>query len=264
MRHYGIKAEWKRKDGTSILMCQGLDRQGCADTRPVALQQTLTASIMAVCSRKVKNNDENRKAALQRLKDAYYESSSIEELQTILAQDNVELMLDRTKDGSKIFGVTLIDYNNRSAFKGSELDKSLINDIKTGIFRPRPREVKPYDPFEETRQVIEEFNRLAGERALWNPKVFGLRLDGQKVSLTYEGRDYIWMELNKSGVSMNRGTPQWMVDMASRCNTVFDMPKVFKLLVLSGINISRAQNPEQEDTQIREQSQQRSNGPKMH
>ena len=51
MRHYGIKAEWKRKDDTSILMCQGLDNQGCADTRPVALQQPLTRNIIAACSR---------------------------------------------------------------------------------------------------------------------------------------------------------------------------------------------------------------------
>ena len=52
MRHYGIKAEWKRKEDTSILLCQGLDSQGNAVTRPVTLPQLLTESIMAGCSKK--------------------------------------------------------------------------------------------------------------------------------------------------------------------------------------------------------------------
>ena len=264
MKHYGIKAEWKRKTDTSILMCQGLNYMGCADTRPVVLQRSLTNSIIAACSRKGENTDERRKATLQRLLGAYYKSSSMAELQRTLAADNVELLLDRTKDGSKIFGITVIDYHTRSAFKGSDLDKGLMNDIKAGIFRDRPREIKPYDSFEETKEVIAEFNRLAGERAICNPKVFGLKLDGQKVSLTYEGHDYVWMEMNNSNISMSNGMPQWMIEKLSKCNSVFDMPKIFRSLVLSEANISRARNPEITEEQNQGQTVKYSAGPKMH
>lgn len=264
MRHYGVKAEWKRKEDTSILLCQGLDSQGDAVTRPVTLPQLLTESIMAGCSKKAEDYEERRKAALQRLKDAYYESTSVEDLQNRLKENNVELLFDRTKDETKIYGVTLIDYHTRSAFKGSELDKTLMNDIKAGIFRERPREIKPYDPFEETKHIIEEFNRLAGEDAIWNPKVFGLRLDGNKVSLTYEGRDYIWMELNKPNVSMSRNTPQWMMALIDKCNNVFDIAKVFGPLVLSESNITRARNPQQTESEEQTQEIQRSKGPKIH
>lgn len=264
MRHYGIKAEWKRKEGISILLCQGLDSQGNAVTRPVALPQLLTESIMAGFPKKTEDYEERRKAALQCLKDAYYDSSSIKELQNSLKEGNVELLFDRTKDGSKIYGVTLIDYHTRSAFKGSELDKALMNDIKAGIFKERPREIKPYDPFEETKQIIEEFNSRAGESAIWNSKVFGLRLKGNKVSLTYEGRDYIWMELNKPNVTMNRNTPQWMMEMADKCNNVFDMSKVFGPLVLSESNITRARNPQETKPDKQIQTVQQSKGPRMH
>lgn len=260
MRHYGIKTEWKRKEDTSILLCQGMDSQGNAVTRPVTLPQLLTEWIMVGCSKKPEDYEERRKSALQRLKDAYYESSSVEELQKNLLENNVDLLLDRSKDGSKIFGVTLIDYHTRTAFKGSELDKALMNDIKAGIFKERPRVIKPYDPFEETKQIIEEFNRLAGEDAIGNQKVFGLKLEGNKVSFTYEGRDYIWMELNKPNISMNRNTPQWMMDMVDKCHTVFDMAKVFGPLVLSEANISRARRQQPSESEMQEKSLQRSKG----
>ena len=263
MRHYGIKAEWKRKEDTSILLCQGLDSQGTAVTRPVALPQLLTEWVMIGCSKRPEDYEERRKSALQHLKDAYYESFSAEELQSRLKENNVELLLGWTTDGSKIYGVTLIDYHTRSAFKGSELDKALVNDIRSGVFRERPREVKPYDPFEETKQVIEAFNRRAGESSIWNPKVFGLRLDGNKVSLTYEGRDYIWMELNKPNVSMSRNTSQWMIEMVDKCNNVFDIAKVFGPLVLSEANISRARNPQKSEGRNQSQALQRSKGPRM-
>ena len=264
MRHYGVKAEWKRMEDTSILLCQGLDSQGDAVTRPVTLPQLLTESIMVGCSKKTEGYEERRKAALQRLKDAYYESSSVEGLQSRLKGNNIELLLDRTKEGSKIYGVTLIDYHTRSAFKGSKLDKTLMNDIKAGIFRERPREIKPYNPFEETKHIIEEFNRLVGEDAIWNPKVFGLRLEGNKVSLTYEGRDYIWMELNKPNVSMSRNTPQWMMKLIDKCNNVFDIAKVFGPLVFSESNISRAKNLQETESEDQTQATQLSKGPKIH
>lgn len=264
MRHYGIKAEWKRKEDTSILLCQGLDSQGTAVTRPVALPQLLTEWIMVGCSKKPEDYEERRKSVLLRLKDAYYESFSAEELQSRLKENNVELLLDWTKDGSKIYGVTLIDYHTRSAFKGSELDKALVNDIKAGVFKERPREVKPYDPFEETKRIIEEFNHLAGEEAIWNPKVFGLRLEGNKVSLTYEGRDYIWMELNKPNVTMNCSTPQWIMDLVDKCNNVFDIAKVFGPLVLSEANISRARNPQPAEFENQEPAIQQNKGPRIH
>lgn len=139
-----------------------------------------------------------------------------------------------------------------------------MNDIKAGIFREKPREIKPYDPFEETKQIVEEFNRLAGADAIWNPKVFGLRLDGNKVSLTYEGRDYIWMELNKPNVSMSRNTPQWMMTLADKCNNVFDIAKVFGPLVLSESNITRARTPQSTESEDQRQSVLQSKGPKMH
>lgn len=219
---------------------------------------------MVGCSKKAVDYEERRKAALQRLKDAYYESTSVEDLQNRLKENNVELLFDRTKDETKIYGVTLIDYHTRSAFKGSELDKALMNDIKGGIFRGRPREIKPYDPFEETKRIIEEFNRLAGEDTIWNPKVFGLRLEGNKVSLTYEGRDYIWMELNKPNVTMNRNTPQWMMKLVDKCNNVFDIAKVFGPLVLSESNITRARNPQQAESEEQKLAIQQSKGPKIH
>ena len=264
MRHYGIKAEWKRKEDTSILLCQGLDSQGNAVTRPVTLPQLQTESIMVACSKRPEDYEEKRKAALHRLKDAYYESTSVEELQNCLEENNVELLFDKTKDGTKIYGVTLIDYHTRSVFKGSELDKTLMNDIKAGIFKERPREVKPYDPFEETKQIINEFNSMAGESAIWNPKVFGLRLEGNKVSLTYEGKDYIWMELNKPNISMNRNTPQWIMELIDKCNNVFDIAKVFGPIVLSESNITRAKNPQPAESEIQEQPLQKSKGPRMH
>ena len=266
MRHYGIKAEWKRKEDTSILLCQGLDSQGNAVTRPVTLPQLQTESIMVACSKRPEDYEEKRKAALQRFKDAYYESTSVEELQNRLEENNVELLLDKTKDGTKVYGVTLIDYHTRSAFKGSELDKTLMNDIKAGIFRGRPREIKPYDPFEETKQIINEFNSLAGESAIWNPKVFGLRLEDNKVSLTYEGKDYIWMELNKPNISMNRNTPQWMIEQVDKCHNVFDIAKVFGPLVLSESNVTRARNPVETTELNKEQDiiQQKSSGRKLH
>lgn len=105
---------------------------------------------------------------------------------------------------------------------------------------------------------------LAGEDAIWNPKVFGLKLDGNKVSLTYEGRDYIWMELNKPNITMNRNTPQWMMELIDKCNNVFDIAKVFGPLVLSESNISRARNSQPTESEDQDQSVQQSKGPKIH
>lgn len=242
MRHYGIKAEWKRKDDTSILMCQGLDNQGCADTRPVVLQQPLTRSIIAACSRKEKNNDENRKAALQRLKDAYYESSSIDALQKKLAVNNVELLLERTKDGSKIFGVTLIDYHTRSVFKGSDLDKALMNDIKAGIFRPRPIETKIYDPWELAREVARKFTALTGYDAIMKPGVFGLVVQDGEVILSYGGKKFIGMQPNSSNMTLYSRSAEDFADKLN-CSNIYSFIDEAKKYVLSDNNIARAKAP---------------------
>ena len=242
MRHYGIKAEWKRKDDTSILMCQGLDNQGCADTRPVVLQQTLTNSIIAACSRKAKNNDENIKAALQRLKDAYYESSSIDALQKKLAVNNVELLLERTKDGSKIFGVTLIDYHTRSAFKGSDLDKTLMNDIKAGIFRPRPIETKIYDPCELAREAARKFAALTGYDAIMKPGVFGLVVQDGEVILSYGGKKFIGMQPNSSNVTLYSRSAEDFADKLN-CSNIYSFIDEAKKYVLSENNIASAKAP---------------------
>lgn len=94
--------------------------------------------------------------------------------------------------------------------------------------------------------------------------MFGLRLEGNKVSLTYEGRDYIWMELNKPNISMSRNTPQWMMTLVDKCNDVFDIAKVFGSLVLSESNINRARYPQQDGIENKAQEVQKSQGPKMH
>ena len=94
--------------------------------------------------------------------------------------------------------------------------------------------------------------------------MFGLRLEGNKVSLTYEGRDYIWMELNKPNVSMSRNTPQWMMALIDKCNNVFDMSKVFGPLVLSESNITRARNPQPLESERQEQVLQNSKEPRLH
>ena len=91
-----------------------------------------------------------------------------------------------------------------------------------------------------------------------------MRLDGNKVSLTYEGRDYIWMELNKPNVSMSRNTPQWMMEMVDKCRNVFDIAKVFGPLVLSESNINRARNPQETKPDKQIQAVQQSKGPRMH
>ena len=94
--------------------------------------------------------------------------------------------------------------------------------------------------------------------------MLGLRLEGNKVSLTYEGRDYIWMELNKPNISMNRNTPQWMMNLVDKCDNVFDIAKVFGPLVLSESNISRARNPQSTESEDQRRSVLQSKGPKIH
>ena len=46
-----------------------------------------------------------------------------------------------------------------------------------------------------------------------------------------------------------------MMEMASMCNNVFDMVKVFELLILSDINIKRARYPDMSEMLKQEQSQ---------
>ena len=124
--------------------------------------------------------------------------------------------------------------------------------------------MKPYDPFEETKQVIEEFNSLVGEDAIWCPGVYGLRLEDTKVSLTRGGRDYIWMDLNDHCVSMVHHTPQWIMEWVEKCNNVYDMAKVFGPLVMSESNIDRALNWQETESESQMQTLRLSRGPRMH
>lgn len=89
-----------------------------------------------------------------------------EELVALLKKRGVDLVLRDTKDGSRLFGVTIVDHNTKQVLKGSEVNPAFSANILTQFFDnpnyviPFPLENKGLNTEEPTKKEEDAFKKL--------------------------------------------------------------------------------------------------------
>lgn len=134
MRWYNIdvnKNEYQRQD---VICLQAIDQQNQGCATPLKeyelgrrLLEEMNARTMS-CREDKKRYIAERKRIAELFKTKANESRSLEELERKLKEDGIGMYVSRNKDGH-IFGLTLIDHNEKMAFKGNEIDKSLTYEL---------------------------------------------------------------------------------------------------------------------------------------
>lgn len=89
-----------------------------------------------------------------------------EELVALLKKRGIDLVLRDTKDGSRLFGVTIVDHNTKQVLKGSEVNPAFSANILAQFFDnpnyviPFPLENKGLNTEEPTKKEEDAFKKL--------------------------------------------------------------------------------------------------------
>lgn len=89
-----------------------------------------------------------------------------EEFVALLKKRGIDLVLRDTKDGSRLFGVTIVDHNTKQVLKGSEVNPAFSANILAQFFDnpnyviPFPLENKGLNTEEPTKKEEDAFKKL--------------------------------------------------------------------------------------------------------
>ncbi len=131
LRDYNIKAD-RGQPGSRIYNNRGLtysilDEKGEAATKPIKASEIYSKPTLDKIEEKSRENEDDRDKEKRQLKTAVEwamqkNPKSLEELTRTLQKEGISIHVSRSKDG-KIFGLTYVDHQNKSVFKGSDLGK---------------------------------------------------------------------------------------------------------------------------------------------
>ncbi len=117
-------------------------------------------------SQKLSERDKTfvRRILVQCMYQCHYRTR--EELVALLKKRGVDLVLRDTKDGSRLFGVTVVDHNTKQVLKGSEINPAFSANILAQLFDnpnyviPLPLENKGLNSEEPTKKEEDAFKKL--------------------------------------------------------------------------------------------------------
>ena len=131
LRNYNLKAD-RGQPGSRIYNNRGLtytvlNENGEPATKPIKASAIYSKPTLDKIEEKGKQNELNRDKEQRQLKTAIVwamqkNPKSLEELAKALQKEGITVQVSRSKDG-RIFGMTYVDHQNKSVFKGSDLGK---------------------------------------------------------------------------------------------------------------------------------------------